>query len=118
MSNPNDQHVIPTSGREHMAAPHCWCGPRVDDGVPHSSGARVWIHNERSRAADLGLLCIAGTATPDEMIEYAILELHECGDCLPPSAPDNGRVIDGHHASACALRAIATLHQLRKAIAR
>lgn len=42
-----DQHVMPTTGREHLAAVDCWCSPRVDDGVPSSSGARVWIHSER-----------------------------------------------------------------------
>jgi hypothetical protein len=41
----DDQHVIPLFGRPHSVFPDCWCSPQVDDGVPHSSGARVWIHH-------------------------------------------------------------------------
>lgn len=53
--NPNDQHVIPTSG-EHALSDACWCSPRVDDGVPHPSGARVWIHHEaRTQAEEVAL---------------------------------------------------------------
>lgn len=44
MTHQNDQHVIPVGDGDHRASPDCPCGPRVDDGVPHKSGARVWIH--------------------------------------------------------------------------
>jgi hypothetical protein len=44
VTHANDQHVIPTDSGEHLASPACPCRPRVDDGVPHKSGARVWIH--------------------------------------------------------------------------
>jgi hypothetical protein len=44
VTHANDQHVIPTDSGEHLASPACPCRPRVDDGVPHRSGARVWIH--------------------------------------------------------------------------
>lgn len=69
----------------------------------------------RERHRQLGLKAIHGTATRDELIEYATLELFDCVDSLEPSAPKNGRAVDGNHASACALRAIATLMQLRRA---
>lgn len=46
MSHPNDQHVIPVGDGDHRASQDCSCGPRVDDGVPHPSGARVWIHRQ------------------------------------------------------------------------
>lgn len=76
----------------------------IDEGDPQR-------HERRGR---LSRLAIQGQATRDELLEYARLELEECIDCLQPTAPKNGRSVDGHHASACAMRTIATLIQLRK----
>lgn len=69
---------------------------------------------KREHHKKLAMRCACGEATTDEMFEYAILELRDCADCLEPSAPGNGRAVDGNHASACALRALVTLMQLRK----
>lgn len=43
-TNIEDLHVMPNDGR-HRAEIECWCGPRVDDGVPPRAG-RVWIHHD------------------------------------------------------------------------
>ena len=40
---PEDQHVMPLYGREHVAVATCWCKPRIDYRGPVD---RVWVHRD------------------------------------------------------------------------
>lgn len=75
----SDQHVIPDKDTlEHEASPQCWCEPRVDDGVPHPSGDRVWIHKtwrecfadrDADQVLDAATLMAIGNPNPDNADE-------------------------------------------------
>jgi hypothetical protein len=59
----------------------------------------------------------AKTATIADHLAYLRFELTEAMNVLPPDAKVYGKVEDGWHASACALRAYASLFQLERLLA-
>lgn len=56
----------------------------------------------------------SGTASLEDHVEYARLELREALDSLDPNAPGNGRDMDPCHAGCCVARAEAALRLLKE----